>query len=86
MSGLLENVRWILSTEGDCLLAYKKGKTMWLKAYPTTHGYTQSGPAIDLSKSCFIRATRVIGEELYTRQYLPHSRRQNGFLSLAIMT
>ena len=33
--------------------AYKKSKTMWLKAYPTTHGYTQSGPAVDLSKELF---------------------------------
>ena len=53
MSGLLENARWILSTEGDCLLAYKKGKTMWLKAYPTTHGNNQSVPKIDLSKELF---------------------------------
>jgi hypothetical protein len=50
MSGLLENARWILSTEGDCLFAYKKGKIMWLKAYPTTHGYSKRCPNIDLSK------------------------------------
>jgi hypothetical protein len=53
MSGLLENARWILSTEGDCLFAYKKGKIMWLKAYPTTHGYSQSGPSFELSKELF---------------------------------
>ena len=47
MSGLLENARWILSTEG---FAYKKGKIMWLKAYPTTHGYSKRCPNIDLSK------------------------------------
>jgi hypothetical protein len=53
MAGPKGNARWIMSSEGDCLFAFKKGNTMWLKAYPTTHGYSKGGPTILLSKEMF---------------------------------
>ena len=50
MSRIGENSRWIVSTEGDCLFAFKRDGKMWIKIYDTIQtskpnssgGYTPS--------------------------------------------
>ena len=35
MSRIGDNCRWIVSTEGDCLFAFKLDGKMWIKIYDT---------------------------------------------------